>query len=369
MNFSNFIEKFCHENPVKIGYFNSHHEIKLDRDFSLFENPNRVLLNLREMFEYARKKNKFAKLKYNGHGSFGALYLIDSMCWEIARAKKWTLDHRELPREELVILSKLKSFASSSYEDSKGYMINEKVHINREDGPMGDQNYKVQVKRITDMLNQAISDQKGYEYELPLEAYNTINSTISEQFDNILLHAPDASFGTLCGFYNKTSREITILIFNYGNTIYETLSMNNLPMEMQEKVDVIISNYRKKQIIFMESKFSVENALTLLAFQEGVSSRLTFDNTRGHGLIDFAENCFELCEDAKIVIISGKTAIKIDNKYKIEKRHVFDRERRVLAFNSTNDLFEKPKSSHVQNLSVYFPGVIIETTIPLNFIK
>ena len=60
---------------MKIGYFNSHHEIKLDRDFSLFENPNRVLLNLREMFEYARKKNKFAKLKYNGHGSFGALKL------------------------------------------------------------------------------------------------------------------------------------------------------------------------------------------------------------------------------------------------------------------------------------------------------
>jgi len=104
----------------------------------------------------------------------------------------------------------------------------------------------------------------------------------------------------------------------------------------------------------------------LLAIQEGISSRVKFDKSRGHGLIDFIEHCFHLNNETKIVIISGNTAIRIDKKYQIGKRKLFNRERRIIAMNASNDIYDKPDSSNVVNLNLNFPGVLIETTIPLS---
>jgi transcriptional regulator len=112
-------------------------------------------------------------------------------------------------------------------------------------------------------------------------------------------------------------------------------------------------------------EFTLENAVTLLALQEGISSRIKYDITRGHGLIDFIENCFDLSEDTKVAIISGKTAIKIDKKYRISNKNIFGRDRRIIALNSDNDLYKKPDPNYIRNTGVNFNGVIIETTIPL----
>jgi hypothetical protein len=73
----------------------------------------------------------------------------------------------------------------------------------------------------------------------------------------------------------------------------------------------------------------------------------------------------DLNTNSKIAIISGKSAIKIDSTYKISSKDVLGRKRRILAFNEENDIFEKPNQNNVVNLSFNFPGVIIETIIPL----
>jgi len=99
--------------------------------------------------------------------------------------------------------------------------------------------------------------------------------------------------------------------------------------------------------------------------QEGISSRIKFDITRGHGLMDFISNCFELSEDSRVAIISGRTAIKIDKKHPIAHQFVFGRMRRVISLNNENDIFSKPDPNYITSIGVAFNGVIIETTIPL----
>ena len=103
-----------------------------------------------------------------------------------------------------------------------------------------------------------------------------------------------------------------------------------------------------------------------MALQEGISSKLDADETRGYGLMDFIEHCFELSIGTKIVIISGQTTIRIDENYKIQKKEILGRERRVLSFNKEGDILNKPDKNYVLDHGAFFPGVIIETTIPLS---
>lgn len=179
---------------------------------------------------------------------------------------------------------------------------------------------------------------------------------------------PNADYGFLCGSFDKEKKEVTILIYNFGNTIAETLSNNKLPEHVNKVVQEVISNHTAKKAFLWNSSFTKENALTLLAIQEGISSKLDADISRGHGIMDVIEQCSKLNKDSKSIIISGNTAIRIDSKYCIKSQNVLNRDRRIIAFNNANDIFDKPDTNNVLNLPIYFPGVIIETIIPLKII-
>ncbi|HEY5535441.1 MAG TPA: hypothetical protein VIL99_10985 [Ignavibacteria bacterium] len=359
------IERFCSVNNIS-RWKESDRPIKFDESFCLFENPDSVLRTLLEMLHRAKVSQKMTRLRYAGKVSFGALYLVDNLCWEIAKKRRWNVICENISDIEREKLSKLRSMSSSSYESVNANMINERVRITRKDDPKADQSYKVKSKDITDMVQNAIRETKSdQKFELPFEAYQAINSTIGEHFDNIILHAPNAEIGILCGFYDKDAKEITVLIYNFGKTIYESFGDDSLPEQMKSVILEIIENHAKKNFFIGSRQFTPENALTLLAVQEGISSRVKFDKTRGHGLIDFIEHCFNLSTGTRVVLISGNTAVKFDNKYQVGKKWLFDRERRVIAMNEANDIYEKPDSSYVINLNINFPGVLIETTIPL----
>lgn len=359
------IELFCKVNNIS-KWKQSNTVIKFDEKFCLFENPDTVLRTLLEMLHRAKISQKITRLKYAGKVSFGALYLTDNLCWEIAKKRRWNVMCENISETEKEKLSNLRSMFSSSYESQKANMINERVRITRTRDPKADQSYKARSKEITDMVQNAIRENKNNpDFELPFEAYQAIVSTIGEHFDNIILHALHCETGILCGFYDKEEKEITILIYNFGKTISESFGDDSLPEQMKDVLVEIIENHAKKNFFQFKNQFTPENALTLLAVQEGISSRVKYDKSRGHGLIDFIEHCFNLSSGTRIVLISGKTAIKVDNKYQVSKKNVFDRERRVIAMNESNDIYEKPDSSYVINLNINFPGVLIETTIPL----
>lgn len=366
LHYSKDIEQFCKLNNISKWANETNLLVRINEDVSLFENPEKVLRILLRLLHNARLNNIYPRLEFESRISFGALYLIDNICWEIGQKRSWGIHLSKMDENDKRILSKLRSFDSSEYDDDYAFMLNEKVIINRQGGAFANQQYKVKSKIVTDMIQRAIRETSLPEFVLSPEGYQAISSTIGEHFDNILQHVPDAQHGYLCGFYNKELKEVVILIFNFGKTIAETLRINKLPIEIKDEINNVIESHKKKKFLLFGQSFTESNALTLLALQEGISSRLQYDKSRGHGIMDFIEHCFELNENCKISIISGDTAIKIDSNYKIRENTFLGRKRRILAFNPTNDLYEKPDNKFVCNLPLVFPGVIIETRIPLN---
>lgn len=365
--YSSFLETFYFKNYTLIKPKLKQNALKINEEDNLFENPERVILFLLEIFNNAKIFQTVPTIIFKGRIRFSTLYLLDNICWEISRKRKWGFNFENMHKDDQYLFSSLRSFFSSNFENDSVYLLNEKVFINRDDGKMGNQIYKEKSKDITDMVIRGVRENSNPNFELSQIAYQAISSTIGEHFDNIIQHAPKSEFGYLCGFYDKQLKEVHILIFNFGKTIAESLSVAELPIEVLGEISQVIVNHKKKRFFnLFEGSFSEENALTLLALQEGISSKLEYDKSRGHGITDYIEHCFDLNNNTQITILSGKTAIVIDSKYRLENKTFLDRERRVIAFNENNDLFEKPDNNYVKNMSVFFPGLIIETRIPLN---
>ena len=363
VEYSPEFQRFCDIN--RLHEWNAPNKIiKLGEDFSFYKDPAKVLTSLLSILYHAKTKSDKIQLDYNGGVSFGALYFIDTMCWQVAQARNWRVNHN-FPPKVTRVLQNLKSNRDSSTSNEDSYFINNRIRINREDDSLAKQNHKKKSKEIRDMIIKCMQE-TNLDFDLSLEQHHAIDSAISEHFDNILLHVPDADYGFLCGYFDREKSELTILIYNFGKSISETLSREDLPIDMKENIEKVIDNHTKKRFFsILESKFTQENALTLLALQEGISSKLSTDISRGHGLIDFIDRCFALNPDSKVMIISGKTAIKIDKEYAIGNATVFGRSRKIIAFNQENDIFEKPDAKNVFTLPLEFNGTIIETTIPL----
>ena len=364
--YSHDIERFISSNKKYTTSKNQQNIIDLSDDFCLFNNPSKVLFQLVNMLAYAKSKNTI-ELTNKGKGkiSFGALYLLDNLCWEIGRKKLWRSKLTSLTSEDQQLFANLKSVENQTSDTPYAYIINSRIRINREDDKLAKQIHREKSTEIRALVKKGINDNIDPNYDLSPEEHTAIDSAISEHFDNILSHAPTTDYGQLCGVYHKANNEVIILIYNFGNTIYESMTKETMPDDIKKDINGVIENHTERSFFITKSKFTKENALTLLALQEGISSKLTSNISRGHGLMDFIQHCFELNSKSKIRIISGKTAIKIDSKYKIEDKEFLGRTRRILALNTNNDIFEKPDEDYVSSMNITFPGVLIETIIPL----
>lgn len=70
-------------------------------------------------------------------------------------------------------------------------------------------------------------------------------------------------------------------------------------------------------------------------------------------------------EEPSMVIVSGHTMIKFDDKYKMKRETFVDdkvfgnTKSRIIAFNDENDIYKPADSKNVQYMKEYFPGTII----------
>lgn len=357
------IEAFIKVNARKLDSKHGKY-IELDNNFCLFENPNSVLFKLACLIKYSKSNSRQGELRYKNKISFGAMYLLDSFYHRIREKKRWNIATQNLQKEDLLFLNQLRSFKNQDEDSDTRHIVNARIRIDKAEFELKRREYDKCSTQIRSIVEQGIRESHNKDYKMPIREHNVISSAITEHFDNIFQHSKRAKFGNVCGFYNRVNPEVRIVIYNFGETIFETLS-GSLPKDMKDQIDVVISNHTRKNFFVFGQNFTKENALTLLAIQEGISSKITGDSSRGHGLTDFIEHCFGLSENTKIRIISGQTAIKIDSRYKLKQGDFLGRNRRIIAFNEQNDIFEKPDSKYVENMSVKFPGVIIETQIPL----
>ena len=198
---------------------------------------------------------------------------------------------------------------------------------------------------------------------------NQLTKMIGEVINNCELHS-----GKFCRWYalghfsldeEKGYGICHLVIFNFGQTIYEGLKDSTTTDDMKSR----LNNMTKLHSGFLGfGGWDEELLWTLYALQESVSRKYDKekDPTRGNGTIELIDN-FQIFGDTKnenevpmMSLISGNTHILFDQKYKLSENTMDNgEERKVIAFNKENDLRKPPDIKNVKKLKNYFPGTII----------
>jgi len=157
-------------------------------------------------------------------------------------------------------------------------------------------------------------------------------------------------------------------IFNFGDTIYQSFTSRNCKNpNIVNQMKSLSESYTKKGW-FRSAEFEEETLWTLYALQEGVTSK---EKKRGNGSIQFIENFFRLKGDmekdniSKLVIVSGNTRIEFDGTYNIiEKEKIgVKRKFKMMTFNRSGNISEKPDEKFVTFAPNFFPGTLISARI------
>jgi hypothetical protein len=172
---------------------------------------------------------------------------------------------------------------------------------------------------------------------------------------------------------NKHYGIFRLVILNFGKTMYEKFKSEDCPnQEIVGRMRELSKSYTKRNL-FRNREFEEENLWTLYALQEGVSSVSPEEYKRGNGSIRFIESFFNIkgtldADDiSRMTILSGNTSVVFDGKYGIQTKVNTNNEVfRVMTFNESGNIEEKPDDNCVCQREDYFPGTLISAKILLN---
>jgi hypothetical protein len=207
---------------------------------------------------------------------------------------------------------------------------------------------------------------------LSLEARMRLCTYVGEVIDNAEQHAGMLDWA-IQG-YLDTQLETPmceVVIFNFGRTIAETFEALPADSFTRQQIQRYIELHGKRRLF--DAAWRKEDLYTLIALQGNVSSKNeSATDTRGNGtvdLIDFFQRVHAECSGAsgapaRMVIVSGSTRVLFDGKYAMTPNQDGIR---VIAFNSGNDLEDRPDRDYVGKLDgVEFPGTLIGLQFPLS---
>lgn len=215
---------------------------------------------------------------------------------------------------------------------------------------------------IIDYFNKCLST---YNLSLSHEGLDRMSELVGEVTDNCEIHSGTLKRWYVLGHYykheNKEFGECMLTIFDFGDTIYESLKRDDTAAYMVESLESIT----KRHIgFFKPKKWTEESLWTLYALQEGVSrKRDSKSSNRGSGtirLLDSFQTIGKNPDDTPLMTItSGHIQILFDGKYFLKVVEMDTGNRQVIAFNNDNDLFQTPDENNVKILDNFFPGTII----------
>jgi hypothetical protein len=223
--------------------------------------------------------------------------------------------------------------------------------------------------KLTDYFNKCLRMEK---FELSRSGKFRLSSLITEVIGNAEEHG--GRWYTIAYFHQSEDElgHCNIALFNFGRTICESLLEDAASDELRSRIDALIAKHNDRGLLrsILHPTWAEEALVTLFALQEGVS-RLSFTKRgidRGNGTVNMIEFFNELAGGSqRMCLISGKTYILFDGKFNLEKK-VLDNgeERRVIAFNRTNNLEDPPDRDHVRTLPFGFAGTIISIRFDLD---
>ncbi|PIE49073.1 MAG: hypothetical protein CSA39_04485 [Flavobacteriales bacterium] len=229
----------------------------------------------------------------------------------------------------------------------------------------------------TEMVDYVIKSLATLDKQLTSDSIEDLSVVIGE----ILINAEEHSttkYRYSTGYFQKHNIDgedfgvFNLAIMNFGETIYEKFkSPNCTNYRIKDRMKALSSKYTKKS--FWTSSFDEETLWTLYALQQGITSVSVDSYKRGNGSIQFIESFFNLkgtndnADDiSRMAIISGNTNIIFDGKYNIHKTEKGKDTFKVMTFNNSNNIEDKPDSKYVKSVDSYFPGTLISARILIN---
>ena len=230
----------------------------------------------------------------------------------------------------------------------------------------------------TEMADYVINCLKRMNKKLTPEKLNDLCTVIGEVLINAEEHST-TQYRFSIGYFKEEKDNnnhfglFRLVILNFGKTIYEKFKSDDCPnKEIVNRMNNLSKNYTKKSW-FRSGEFEEESLWTLYALQEGVTSVSQESYKRGNGSIRFIDSFFNIkgsqqADDISLMsIVSGRTRIVFDGKYGITERTNSDGEQfKVMTFNQSGDIEDKPDIDYVIHSKNYFPGTIISAKLLLN---
>lgn len=286
-------------------------------------------------------------------------------------------DHEQLIREIGVVKEiNGKSQRKLPFEREKQHLFSKKsVNFNKANAYSEDDHSRA-AEAFVKHVNECVYD---FECSLDEEAEIELLKCVGEVLDNAQRHSSlqeNDHMWFIRGYLNNhtDSKDFELSIFNFGRTIAE--SFEDLP---EDHFSLNLVNSYAEEHMF--KNFTREQLITVAAMQQRYSSRNDdIRGTNGQGtilLIEFFEKMYEafhklqgeeeLQNNQRMSIVSGKTHILFDGKYKLKDlQENSDDEQMIIAFNHKNTLELPPDPNNVKHLKdSFFPGVAISIRFPL----
>jgi hypothetical protein len=153
-------------------------------------------------------------------------------------------------------------------------------------------------------------------------------------------------------------------VFNLGQTIYQSLQDLPADAELRKEMDKLVDKHTS--FFSRRTTYGRPQLETLYALQQGVSrfktGRESVAPDRGQGTVDMITHFQQLGQtdekgiEPQMCLISGDTYIRFDENYDMQESKD---DRKIIAFNSDNDLQQPPDGRNVRKLNWFFPGTII----------
>lgn len=361
------------------NYFLRTGTLKIPETLSLFENPEETLQILSEL-TFMGTADGVARVFFDHSDcknlELGASAIMDVITMELQRGWNRRKVRYELggksPNDEEVkeiffasgLPNSLKVETRVRKELSKKYFIFDLMDGGKEN-PQARKSaqYEIAAQKLTDYFDKCL-ERNGV--KLTRAGRHNISLMIGEVLTNAEEHSNHGRWYVI-GYLRKRGDydEVNIVIFNFGNTIYESFMLPQVDPIFKGQLESLSVIHGAKG--FFQKGWDQETLWTLYSLQEGVSkySGTPRGIDRGSGtvrMIEFFQNFGK--PDSKdfgpqMCLISGSTFIFFDGTYKMRPRQKDTEVRSVIAFNSDNDLFRPPDKKYVRKMDANFPGTIV----------
>jgi hypothetical protein len=237
--------------------------------------------------------------------------------------------------------------------------------------PIGTSSIELAASDLADFFDECLQTEK---HQLKPAMKSNLIQLITEVLDNAEEHGRGERQWYTIGHYNQHENpgdggECHLVLFNFGDSIYQSLNRPDTSPELRRQIRELANEHRNRGYFVVSERFGMflpvweeESLWTLYALQEGVSR---FTNRpegidRGNGTVKMMEFFTELASgQPQMALLSGRTHILFDGKYRLLPKEINGEIRKVIAFNSTNDLRERPDEKYVRTLTEHFPGTLM----------